>query len=139
MRCLVPAIVSTSLPCMVADHNLLSEPGAFATCGPAVLLLSPFLRLCRHPGCADNASAWCSDLDHHISVQDVKYGTVSTSALIRDLWTWDSMFMAGRLHKPVLYLAEDALINEAMSANLDSALAAALLFLPARFTSQVCG
>ncbi len=72
-------------------------------------------------------------------MQDIKYGTVSTTALTRDLWTWDSMFMAGRLQKPVLVLVEDALINTAMSANLESALAAALLFLPAQFTSQVCG
>ena len=72
------------------------------------------------------------------TLQDIKYGVISMSALLRDLWTWDSLFMAGRLHKPVHVLADDPLLDKAMRANSDSALAAALLLLPAQFSSQVC-
>ncbi len=71
-------------------------------------------------------------------LQEIKYGVISTSALLRDLWTWENLFIAGRLHKPVLILTEDAVITDAVRANLDSALAAALLLLPERFSSQVC-
>ncbi|CAL5226064.1 g8877 [Coccomyxa viridis] len=76
--------------------------------------------------------------------QEIKYGLISTSALLCDLWTWENMFIAGRLHKPVLVLAEDAIINDAVRANLDFALAAALLLLPEQFSSQalmesICG
>ena len=70
-------------------------------------------------------------------MQAIKYGVVSTSALLRDLWNWDSFYVAGRLHKPVLFLVRDADIDRAAAANLDAALAAALLLLPARFTAKV--
>ena len=72
------------------------------------------------------------------TLQEIKYGVVSTSALIRDLWTWDNLFMAGRLQKPVLVVANDSIFDDALTTNLDSALAAALLLLPAQFSSQVC-
>ena len=70
--------------------------------------------------------------------QAIKYGVVSTSALLRDLWNWDSFYVAGRLHKPVLFLVRDAAVDRAVAANIDAALAAALLLLPPRFTAKVC-
>ena len=72
-------------------------------------------------------------------LQAVKYGVVSTSALLRDLWNWDSFYVAGRLHKPVLFLVRDADIDRAAAVNMDAAFAAALLLLPARFTAKVPG
>ena len=72
-----------------------------------------------------------------ICLQAIKYGVVSTSALLRDLWSWDSFYVAGRLHKPVLFLVRDAAVDRAVAANIDAALAAALLLLPARFTAKV--
>ena len=73
-----------------------------------------------------------------VCLQAIKYGVVSTSALLRDLWDWDSFYVAGRLHKPVLFLVRDAAVDRAVAANIDAALAAALLLLPARFTAMVC-
>ena len=69
--------------------------------------------------------------------QAIKYGVVSTSALLRDIWNWDSFYVAGRLHKPVLFLVRDAAVDRAVAANIDAALAAALLLLPPRFTAKV--
>ena len=75
--------------------------------------------------------------EHPAALQAIKYGVLSTSALVRDLWMWNDFYIAGRLHKPVLFLARDAVIDRAVTANLEAALASALLLLPARFTSQV--
>lgn len=72
-----------------------------------------------------------------VCLQAIKYGVVSTSTLLRDLWKWDSFYVAGRLHKPVLFLTRDADIDRAAAANIAAALAAALLLLPARFTAKV--
>ena len=91
-------------------------------------------------GACSTAEAWgsCFAARYVDLPQNIKYGVMSTSALLHDLWTWDDFFIAGRLHKPVLYFVRDHLIDRAVRANLDSALAAALLCLPANFTCQVC-
>ncbi|KAI8868149.1 Mmp37-domain-containing protein [Ramicandelaber brevisporus] len=79
----------------------------------------------------------------------VKYGVTSVSALAADLREWQSMYLAGRMHKPVLTLRSEAdsadstdsvdsasSIDSAQQANLQCALATALLGLPASFTER---
>lgn len=64
----------------------------------------------------------------------IKYGVLGWNQLIGDLFTWDSLFLAGRLHKPTVRL-EGSSFNEeysrplsiAMEFNYDSALRTALL------------
>ena len=64
---------------------------------------------------------------------EAKYGVVSAEALQRDLRQWDSLYMAGRLHKPCLveFHGQDAELREkmaaALAANHRAALSAALL------------
>ena len=54
--------------------------------------------------------------------------------LLRDLLQWDTLYLSGRLLKPVaLIQAHDAIVA-AMHTNCVSSLAAALLLLPPRFT-----
>lgn len=65
---------------------------------------------------------------------EVKYGVVSSSTLVQDLEQWKTLYVAGRLQKPVLVLRETPEIGAALSANLRYALSYALLLLPERFS-----
>ncbi len=73
------------------------------------------------------------------NAQRIKYGVVSLATLERDLRQWDSLYCAGRLHKPVLSLREHPAAAAAQAANLLAALRVALLLLPERFTTDVRG
>ena len=60
----------------------------------------------------------------------IKYGVVGWDVLRRDLFTWNSLFLAGRLHKPTIrYDSGDTLLDEATDFNLNSALRVSLLQL----------
>ena len=66
----------------------------------------------------------------------IKYGVVHESSLVNDLYDWESLYLSGRLHKPVavLYDDDDYNIQMAISTNHHSAVHTALLLLPERFT-----
>ncbi|RDW79528.1 mitochondrial matrix Mmp37 [Coleophoma cylindrospora] len=66
----------------------------------------------------------------------VKYGVVNLDTLCRDLSTWDTLYLAGRLHKPVKILRDDARVRLANQINLMAALRTALLLLPETFTEE---
>ncbi|XP_066553925.1 phosphatidate cytidylyltransferase, mitochondrial isoform X1 [Amia ocellicauda] len=62
----------------------------------------------------------------------IKYGVISTDALIEDLHHWKTLYVAGRLHKPVKILVQDESVRlcAALGSNLKSAVTAAFLMLP---------
>lgn len=66
----------------------------------------------------------------------IKYGVIQTKHLIADLIDWESLYVAGRLHKPVrlIYQAKNVEMKDALALNLRSACRAALLLLPERFS-----
>ncbi|KAI8964403.1 mitochondrial matrix Mmp37 [Daldinia sp. FL1419] len=66
----------------------------------------------------------------------IKYGVVNIDTLCRDLSEWDTLYLAGRLHKPVKILRDDPRVRLANQINLLSALRTALLLLPPTFTEQ---
>lgn len=66
----------------------------------------------------------------------IKYGVVNIDTLCRDLTDWDTLYLAGRLHKPVKILRDDARVRLANQINLLSALRTALLLLPEKFTER---
>ncbi|XP_049622262.1 phosphatidate cytidylyltransferase, mitochondrial isoform X1 [Suncus etruscus] len=68
----------------------------------------------------------------------IKYGVVSTSTLTEDLLNWTSLYVAGRLQKPVKILAmnENAVLRSALDKNLRSAVSAAFLMLPESFSEE---
>ncbi|XP_065281114.2 phosphatidate cytidylyltransferase, mitochondrial isoform X1 [Dermacentor albipictus] len=67
----------------------------------------------------------------------MKYGVISTDRLITDLLDWETLYLSGRLHKPVRILQEPtAEIKRAMSLNYMTAIHTALLMLPDIFTEE---
>ncbi|ORY64841.1 mitochondrial matrix Mmp37-domain-containing protein [Pseudomassariella vexata] len=66
----------------------------------------------------------------------IKYGVVTLETLKRDLREWDTLYLAGRLHKPVKILRDDPQVRMANQINLMSALRTALLLLPPTFTER---
>ena len=66
----------------------------------------------------------------------IKYGVVNLDNLCRDLSQWDTLYLAGRLQKPVKILRDDPRVRLANQVNLISAVRTALLLLPPTFTEQ---
>lgn len=70
-------------------------------------------------------------------IQMIKYGVIGTQLLYDDLQYWDSLYIAGRMQKPVLMLKDYAKLPMARKTNLDAAFTLALLLLPQCFSLQV--
>ena len=66
----------------------------------------------------------------------IKYGVVHLDALCTDLSRWTTLYLAGRLQKPVKILRDDPRVRLANQVNLLSAVRAALLLLPERFSER---
>lgn len=66
----------------------------------------------------------------------IKYAVVNFETLLRDLTEWDTLYLAGRLHKPVKILFEEPSIRLANQRNLLSAVRCSLLLLPTNFTEK---
>ncbi|KAG0306792.1 Mitochondrial translocator assembly and maintenance protein 41 [Dissophora globulifera] len=66
----------------------------------------------------------------------VKYGVVSIDTLCNDLLNWETMYLSGRLHKPVKILIDDPRTRLSNQVNLFNATRVSLLSLPKRFTSE---
>ncbi|KAG6611074.1 mmp37-like protein [Phytophthora cinnamomi] len=66
----------------------------------------------------------------------IKYGVVSTQTLCEDLLTWKTLYLSGRMHKPVSILGSSDAIQAASSTNLSHALNYALLCLPEKFSEH---
>ncbi|KAL8343805.1 hypothetical protein RB601_004355 [Gaeumannomyces tritici] len=66
----------------------------------------------------------------------VKYGVVNIDTLCRDLLEWDTLYLAGRLHKPVKIIRDNARVRIANQTNLLAAIRTALLMLPEEFTER---
>lgn len=64
----------------------------------------------------------------------IKYGVVNIDTLLGDLTNWNTLYLAGRLHKPVKILRDEPRIRFTNQTNLISALRTSLLLLPEEFT-----
>jgi translocator assembly and maintenance protein 41 len=66
----------------------------------------------------------------------IKYGVVNLDTLCTDLSEWSTLYLAGRLQKPVKILRDDPKVRLANQVNLLSALRTSLLLLPPNFTEE---
>ena len=70
----------------------------------------------------------------------VKYGVITEDRLIKDLNDWDSLYIAGRLHKPVNIFHNDfdnsPLLYNSLKRNLFSAIITSFLLLPDTFSEE---
>jgi translocator assembly and maintenance protein 41 len=66
----------------------------------------------------------------------IKYGVVNIDTLRKDLSEWNTLYLAGRLHKPVKILRDHAKVRLANQINLISALRAGLLMLGPNFSEK---
>lgn len=68
----------------------------------------------------------------------IKYGVMKTQHLINDLLDWDTLYVSGRLHKPVEIIQEANTepLTKALRINLQNAVHAALLILEETFTEE---
>ncbi|TFK17405.1 Mmp37-domain-containing protein [Coprinopsis marcescibilis] len=66
----------------------------------------------------------------------IKYGITTVDNLCSDLLNWRTLYLAGRMHKPLRIIKDDARVRLTQQVNLTSALRVALLCLPSTFTEQ---
>ncbi|KAI8375356.1 mitochondrial matrix Mmp37-domain-containing protein [Choanephora cucurbitarum] len=71
-----------------------------------------------------------------VNGMNIKYGVVSIEKLCKDLIDWETLYLAGRMHKPVKILRDDARVRLANQVNLTEAVRVALLTLPETFTEE---
>ncbi|CCO26311.1 Mitochondrial translocator assembly and maintenance protein 41 homolog Short=TAM41 [Rhizoctonia solani AG-1 IB] len=75
----------------------------------------------------------------YVRVKDgvtIKYGVTTVDNLCADLLGWKSLYMAGRMHKPIRIIKDDPRVRLTQQVNLTSAVRAALLTLPERFNEK---
>lgn len=66
----------------------------------------------------------------------LKYGVTGRENLREDLLNWNTLYLAGRLHKPVRLLKTDREMDDLITVNRMHAANAALLMLPERFQER---
>lgn len=71
-----------------------------------------------------------------VVLQTIKYGVTTVDNLCSDLLSWNTLYLSGRMHKPIRIIKDDARVKLTQQVNLVSALRVALLTLPEQFEEQ---
>ncbi|TFK89552.1 Mmp37-domain-containing protein [Polyporus arcularius HHB13444] len=66
----------------------------------------------------------------------IKYGVTTVDNLCSDLLNWKSLYLSGRMHKPIRIIKDDARVRLTQQVNLTSAVRTALLTLPDEFSER---
>ena len=127
-------ILSTSNSHEFHSQNLVNHPSHYS--GLARLFGPSFITyIQRNTGAAVWFNPLCevpiSSTDNTSKTRVIKYGIVETSDLLADLKTWEHLYLAGRMHKPIGIISDNYSdeIREAYEGNLGFGLAAGLLTL----------
>ena len=78
---------------------------------------------------APGAAASAAEHVHAPSTRLIKYGVISRERLKSDLTNWNTLYIAGRMHKPMHFLHCDDDMKQAARTNLQHALNISLLLL----------
>ena len=140
MKIIWRKIHPTTLFWSILDHHLLNQ---FSMLGEQKCTSTPWsvLKTWWVPSHAWQlvypASSWNPAI-RSLNFQTFKYGVVTHEDLLIDLFDWDTLYLSGRLHKPVhfLYPVMDRTLARALRLNLESAARAALIKLPAAFSER---
>ena len=68
--------------------------------------------------------------------KSIKYGVTTVDNLCSDLLSWNTLYLSGRMHKPIRIIKDDARVRLTQQVNLVSALRVALLTLPDKFDER---
>eukprot|EP00177_Eucheuma_denticulatum_P005097 GFKZ01009289.1.p1 GENE.GFKZ01009289.1~~GFKZ01009289.1.p1 ORF type:complete len:337 (+),score=28.60 GFKZ01009289.1:75-1085(+) len=115
------------------SHNLSLNPNHYSI---PMQLLGPTIiaTLQQHPFAA---RVYYNTILPPTTRHPFKYGVITRQDLIRDLCTWDSLYLSGRMHKPIRHLSPPPpSLTDALHHNRLAATAAALLSLPSHFLEQ---
>ncbi|KAG5519822.1 hypothetical protein PMAC_000095 [Pneumocystis sp. 'macacae'] len=66
----------------------------------------------------------------------IKYGVVTIDDLCQELNEWNTLYLSGRMHKPIKILRDEPRVKIAYNKNLISALRVAMLLLPEKFSEH---
>ncbi|CCJ28236.1 unnamed protein product [Pneumocystis jirovecii] len=64
----------------------------------------------------------------------IKYGVITIDDLCQELSEWNTLYLSGRMHKPIKILKDEPRVKFAYNKNLISALRVAMLLLPEKFS-----
>ncbi|KAF8340542.1 mitochondrial matrix Mmp37-domain-containing protein [Cantharellus anzutake] len=67
----------------------------------------------------------------------IKYGVTTIDNLCSDLINWNTLYLSGRMHKPIRIIKDDTRVRLTQQVNLVSALRTALLTLPESFEEDL--
>ncbi|KAH8924065.1 Mmp37-domain-containing protein [Atractiella rhizophila] len=81
------------------------------------------------------AGVWFN-VNVEIAGKHLKYGVVSVDTLRNDLLDWETLYLGGRMHKPIKILREDPRIRLDQQVNLANSFRTSLLLLPETFSEQ---
>ncbi|XP_065893590.1 phosphatidate cytidylyltransferase, mitochondrial-like [Dysidea avara] len=98
----------------------------------------------RHLGAGSvvTVQSWAGQIYYNSLVEMngklIKYGVVSVHDMCHDLRHWNTLYVSGRLHKPVLMLeqAPPPMVSAAIATNLSMAVHSSLLMLPEKFSKE---
>lgn len=123
-------------------HNMTHNPQHYASYWRYTARRSQS-RVTQPSRAMQRVQAWGPGIWYHpyVTLSDApdtyKYGVVSTAALVDDLQQWSHVYLAGRLHKPVLTVHEPSgTVQHALAVNHRAAVAITALLLTAQSLYQ---
>ncbi|KAG4306546.1 hypothetical protein PORY_000534, partial [Pneumocystis oryctolagi] len=74
----------------------------------------------------------------YVKINDIiiKYGIVTIDDLCKELIEWNTLYLSGRMHKPIKILKNEPRVKIAYITNLIAALRVAMLLLPEKFSEH---